>query len=206
MRYLLFSIGVVFIVSCSSEYKYLQRVPVDISCANKIKPTYLSTSWYTTAVDVYGKHISGLLLIKNMPDSSRRIVFTNEAGVTFFDFGFSAEGHFKVHSIISQMDKKPVIETLRKDFELILGLPFRKGKIESWTTKDQLFFGVEQKKETAYFITSKDCASLRIIELGSGRKRKVSIQVIGSYPMPEAFEITHHMFDMKLKLTHLPKE
>jgi hypothetical protein len=65
---------------------------------------------------------------------------------------------------------------------------------------------VKQKKETAYFITSKDCASLRNIELGSRRKRKVSVQVVGSYPSPQGFEITHLLFDMKLKLTYLPKE
>ncbi len=206
MRYLLFSFLLALLVGCASDYKYLQTTSIDSSCADKIKPTYFSTAWYTAAVDVYGTHISGLLLIKNMPDSSIRVVFTNEAGVTFFDFGFLTDGNFKVHSIIDKMDRKPVIQTFRKDFELILGLSFRKGKIESWTGNEQLFFGVKQKKETAYFITSKDCASLRNMELGSKRKRKVSVQVIGSYPSPEGFEITHYLFDMKLKLTHLPKE
>lgn len=206
MRYLLFSLLLVLVVGCASDYKYLQITSINSSCADKIKPINLATGWYSTAVDVTGHHISGLLLIKNMPDSSIRVVFTNEAGVTFFDFGFLADGNFKVYSIIDQMDKKLVVQTLRKDFELILGLPFRKGKIQSWTGNEQFFFGVKQKKETAYFITSKDCASLRTIELGSKRKRKVSVQVIGSYPLPEGFEITHHLFDMKLKLTHLPRE
>ncbi|MEO7988736.1 MAG: hypothetical protein ABI663_04290 [Chryseolinea sp.] len=206
MRYLLFSLLFILVVGCASDYNYLQNTSSNSLCADKIKPVNLTTGWYTTAVDVTGHHISGLLLIKNMSDSSIRVVFTNEAGVTFFDFDFLADGNFKVHSIVDQMDKKLVIQTLRKDFELILGLPFRKEEIQSWTGNEQLFFGVKQKKETAYFITSKDCASLRSIELGSKRKRKVSVQVIGSYPSPEGFEITHHLFDMKLKLTHLPKE
>jgi len=206
MRYLLFSFFSVLLVGCASEYSYLKSASADATCADKIKPIHLNTTWYTTAVDVYDKHISGLLLIKSMPDSSIRVVFTNEAGVTFFDFGFLVDGTFKVHSIVSQLDKKPVIQTLRKDFELILGLPFRTGNIQRWEGNDQIFFGVKQKKETAYFITSKDCASLRNIELGSKRKRKVSVQVLGSYPSPEGFEISHLLFDMKLKLTYLPKE
>lgn len=206
MRYLLFSFFLTLLAGCASDYKYLRTTALDSSCADKIKPTSFLTAWYTASVDVYGNHISGLLLIKNMPDSSIRVVFTNEAGVTFFDFGFLADGSFKVYNVIDKMDRKAVIQTLRKDFELILGVPFRKGKVESWTVNEQLFFGVKQKKETAYFITSKDCASLRNMELGSKRKRKVSVQVIGSYPLPEGFEITHHLFDMKLKLTHLPKE
>lgn len=206
MRYLLFSSFILLMVGCASDYSYLKISSVDPRCVDKIKPTHLDTRWYTTSVDVYNKHISGLLLMKNMPDSSMRVVFTNEAGVTFFDFGFLADGTFKVYSIISQLDKKPVIQTLRKDFELILGLPFRTGKLECWEGNDLVFFGVKEKKETAYFITSKDCASLRHIELGSERKRKVSVQVLGTYPAPEGFEITHLLFDMKLKLTYLPKE
>ncbi|HOX82499.1 MAG TPA: hypothetical protein PLJ60_12455 [Chryseolinea sp.] len=206
MRYLLFSACLVALIGCASDYQFLQKTADDISCADKIKPTHLSTAWYTTSVDVYDKHISGLLLIKNMPDSSVRVVFTNEAGVTFFDFGFLLDGTFKVYSIVSQLKKKAVIQTLRKDFELILGIPFRQGMIERWEGNEQVFFGVKQKKETAYFITSKDCASLRNIELGSMRKRKVSVQVVGSYPSPEGFEITHLLFDMKLKLTYLLKE
>src|SRR6188768_3523231 len=96
MRYLLFSFFAVLVVGCASDYSYLKIVSTDSTCADKIKPTYLSTAWYTAAVDVYDTHISGLLLIKNMPDSSIRVVFTNEAGVTFFDFGFLADDKFKV--------------------------------------------------------------------------------------------------------------
>jgi hypothetical protein len=158
-------------------------------------------------VDVVGRHISGLLLIKNMPDSSYRVVFTNEAGVTFFDFGFAPEGSFKVFSVISQLNKKPVIQTLRKDFALILGLPFRHSSYESYTMNDEFFFGVKQKKETAYFITSKDCASLRRLELGSGRKRKVTVHLNGQqYPTPDKIELVHNTFDMQINLTRFEKD
>src|SRR6188768_2754601 len=102
MRYLLFSFGMILLIGCSSDYKYLQTTTVDTSCTDKIKPAHFSTAWYTTAVDVYGTHISGLLLIKNMPDSSIRVVFTNEAGITFFDFGFLNDRTFKVYSIVDK--------------------------------------------------------------------------------------------------------
>ena len=206
MRFLLFNVSIVLLIGCASDYQYLQHITTDTFCANKIKSTHLSTAWYSTAVDVYDNHISGLLVIKNMPDSTIRVVFTNEAGITFFDFEFSDRGDFIVHFVVHQLDKKYVLQTLRKDFELILGIPFHNGKIESWAGNDQLIFGVKKKKETAYFITSKDCASLRNMEYGSDRKRKVSVLIVGSYPSPEAFEITHHTFDMKLKLKHLPRE
>ena len=39
--------------------------------------------------NVVGNHLSGLLLIKKMPDSSTRMVFSNEMGLGFFDFEFA---------------------------------------------------------------------------------------------------------------------
>ena len=207
MRYLLFSASCVLYWSCASDYRYLEAVETNAACASKLAPDQFNTAWYHASVDVVGKHISGLLLIKNMPDSSYRVVFTNEAGVTFFDFGMTGEEGFRVYSVISQLDKKPVIQTLREDFALILGLPFRRPPFTTYAMNDEVFFGVKQKKEIAYFITSKDCASLRRLELGSARKRKVSVHLKGQqYPSPDKIELVHHTFKMQINLTRFEKE
>src|SRR5688572_18999893 len=118
MRYLLFSISCIFFWNCASDYRYMEAIETNSDCSSKLVPNQFSTGWYHASVDVVGKHISGLLLIKNMPDSSYRIVFTNEAGVTFFDFGFTRERSFKVHNVISQLDKKPVIQTRSEEHTL----------------------------------------------------------------------------------------
>jgi hypothetical protein len=204
---LLFSLALVLALGCASDYKYMQAVEGDVECISKLAPDEFRTSWYHASVDVVGNHISGLLLIKNMPDSSTRVVFTNEAGVTFFDFGFLTKGKFQVFNIIKQLDKGPVIHTLRKDFELILGLPFRNALYKVRTRDDEVFYGVDQKNETAYFITTKDCASLRRLELGSARKRKVMVTIGGNgYPQPDTIELSHNTFDMQIRLTRLHKQ
>jgi len=195
------------LLGCASDYRYLRAIQVDADCVNKIAPRHIQTSWYHAGVDVAGNHISGLLLIKNMPDSSNRVVFTNEAGITFFDFGFSNDGSFVIHSIIRKLNKRPVVRTLRKDFELILALPFGKGSYQSWVEGEEVFLGVKQKNQTAYFIISKDCSSLHRLEWGDARKRKVTVQIIGSgYPAPEKFELIHHTFTMRISLTRFQKE
>ena len=48
-----------------------------------------STTLYRTQIDVVGKHLSGLLFFKKLPDESFRVVFTNEMGLNFFDFHFA---------------------------------------------------------------------------------------------------------------------
>jgi hypothetical protein len=89
----------------------------------------------------------------------------------------------------------------------MLALPFKKGPYLSWTEGDEVFFGVQQKKQTAYFIISKDCGSLHRLEWGDARKRKVTVQLVGlGYPAPEKFELIHHTFAMRISLTRFQKE
>lgn len=197
----------VFLGGCASEYKALVPIETQQACAEKIKPQGLSTSWYHASIDVLDKHLSGLLLVKEMPDNSTRIVFTNEAGATFFDFEFSATGEFKPIHIIKQLDRKPVMNTFRKDFELMLGIPFMNSNLQSWREGDKLYYGVTRDKEVAYFTTNSDCTSLQQLELGSKRKRKVSITLSGDNPMaPDLITIKHYTFTMNIGLRKLHKE
>ena len=201
IRYLLLS-PCALLLHCTSAYRSLKPAAVDAACATKMIPSSIATSWYQASIEVTNKHLSGLVLIKTMPDSSRRIVFTSEAGVTFFDFGFSRPGKFTIYAILKKLNRKPVIKTLRKDFELILGEPFAHGGLQSWKTREEIFYGVVQKKEMAYFITDKDCSSLRRLEWGTKLKRKVSIQITGAgYPWPDTLDITHYAFPLQIRLT-----
>ncbi|MBX2965383.1 MAG: hypothetical protein KF845_04495 [Cyclobacteriaceae bacterium] len=206
MKYFLFSISVVLLSACTSYYKTMQPIAVNTTCSDTIKPPGIASAWFSISVDVMGKHISGLLLIKEMPDQFTRIVFTNEVGVTFFDFEFDRNGKFAVKKIISQLDRKPVLETLRKDFYLLLGFPFQ-DEMQAWQHGDKLYFGVKEQSEQFYFTTSSGCTSLHSAEIGSARKRKVSVTFEGEdMRHPEQVRITHFTFDMTLELKRLNKD
>lgn len=203
MRCLLFSVAFLA-CGCASDYKGLKLVSVNDECLSRIKPGALNTSWYDAGIDVIGKHISGLLLIKEMPDHSKRIVFTNEGGITFFDFGFDVTGNFKVHYVIKQLDKKAVVRLLRDDFALLLGIPFENPVWHSWEMGNERYFGVSEKNEYHYFITDKDCGSLHRLESGSKRKRKLTIEMTGDDAQnPDSITLQHHTFAMKINLKKL---
>ena len=95
MRYLVLSSSLFILFSCSSAYKGLQKTTGDINTVQKFKPA-ITVALYKTEVNVIGNYLSGLLLIKKMPDSSTRMLFSNEMGFKFFDFEFSKDGNFKV--------------------------------------------------------------------------------------------------------------
>jgi hypothetical protein len=202
MRFLLFSL--LLMSSCASEYKQLKAVSADKNCIAKNRPSGLSTSWYTARVDVVGKHLSGLLFVKNMSDHSNRIIFMNEGGVKFFDFEFDSLHHFEVKQVISQFNKKPVLTVLRQDFELLLGIPFQ-GELLSWEKGDELYFGNGHQNSFNYFITPRDCSSILRIESASARKKKVTIRQYGQPLAPDSIRIQHNTFGMSIGLRKLEK-
>jgi hypothetical protein len=202
MHYLLLSSLFLF-AGCSSVYRKMEKVQADPSCLLQFKPVF-TKALYSTKVDVVGKHLSGLLLVKAMPDSSTRLVFSNEMGFKYFDFEFSAAGVFKVYYILPQMDKKAVITTLRKDFELLLmeHLDLEKGFVRK---KDGLFYyGFPQAKGNNYYITDSSCRQLVRLERASARKTVVTA-VMQRYAdgMPDSIGISHAKFNFTIGLKKL---
>jgi hypothetical protein len=136
-----------------------------------------------------------------MPDSSKRVVFTNEVGVTFFDFEFGKDRSFKVHQVIEQMDKKAVINLLRKDFELIIMQGITGAKLKTYGQNGEIFHALPGKKETDYFITDKECGSLLRIEKASKRKKKTEVKLWGPQQQPpDSVHLKHFTFDMQIGL------
>jgi hypothetical protein len=204
MRYLLF-VSIIMIISCRSPYRNLPVAEGRSGCPVKFKPVFKS-ELFNTQVNVVGKHLSGLLLVKTMPDNSLRMVFSNEAGFKYFDFEFTATGEFRVHYVISQMNKKAVLQTLRKDFELVL-MRFSKPEASYVLKKDSLYFyAYPQQKEVDYYITDASCSRLIGIEKASGRKTKVRV-IMENYRngVPDTIGITHNNFNFNIGLKHLER-
>jgi len=190
---------------CRSAYDDLRPTGEQTTCIRKFQPAFRA-DWYTTSVDVYGHHISGLLLFKVMPDSAVRVVFTNEVGVTFFDFEFTKNDDFRVHQINSQLDRKIVINLLRKDFELLMMRRLGNKPLRIFKRQNEYFDALPGKRETDYFITDKDCASLLRIEKASKRKKMVEVKLVETAgSAPDSVSLQHFTFNMHIALKKLPR-
>ncbi len=205
MRYLLLSSFLLFIAGCGSSYKGLQKTGGDASCLEKFRPRF-TTALYTAQVNIVGNYLSGLLVIKAMPDSSLRVVFTSEMGLSLFDFEFTPNGEFKVHHIIKKMDRKAVIKTLRQDFELILMRGLSTEKASVFRNDDRIYYAFPQKKGSNYYITGPDCKELLGIEKASKRKAIV-VAVMKNYAngIPDTIGISHTTFQFNISLKRLER-
>lgn len=205
MRYLLLSSCLWILVGCTSTYKHLQQADGDASCLQKFKPRF-TTTLYTTQVNIVGNYLSGLLLIKTMPDSTTRVVFSSEMGLSIFDFEFTPNGGFRVYHIIKKMNRKAVIKTLRQDFELVFMQQLHKSTPQVFSNDGRIYYAFPQKKGSNYYITDLNCQTMLGIEKASKRKAVVRAILKGyENGVPDSIGITHTNFHFTIGLKRLKR-
>lgn len=193
------------IIGCShSPYQNLQTSTVNSSCLNYFKPNFNSVL-YNAHINVVGKHLSGLLLFKTMPDQTTRVVFSNEMGVKFFDFEYSSSG-FKVLYIISQLDRKAVVKQLKADIGLVIMHDIDISSAKTMENKDQLYFAFFSGKEQTYYLTDTSCTKLIRIENASKNKKKIIINLTDyKGGMADSIYIAHQNFEFNISLKQLDR-
>ncbi|MES2774196.1 MAG: hypothetical protein V4722_08430 [Bacteroidota bacterium] len=203
--YLLLSSCLLLLFACTPMHKQMKPATGDVAGLSKFKPQF-GTALYSTQVDVVGNHLSGLLMIKKMPDSSLRMVFSNEVGFKFFDFEFSPEGKFKVYSVIKQMNKKAVLKTLRKNFELVLMERLDPAAASVYTKDGLLYFVFPQSKGFYYYITNSTGKELVRMERASNKKTVVEA-IMRNYKsgIPDTIGISHNAFNFTIALKRLER-
>jgi hypothetical protein len=209
IRFLIFLSFFFLNISCN-QYRHLKRTLPEANCLEKFKP-YFRREEYKLSVDVVGKHISGLLLIKGMQDSSTRIVFTNEVGLSFFDFGFSRDGGFTVYHIVPQMNKPALIKTLRKDFELIMFRNMDSNKSYNLVDSSTIYHAYPQTHGVNYYITDEQCSRLIKMQRSSDKKPIMEALFYDSLPgeSPDSISIRHLNFKFSIyfkKITPLASQ
>ena len=189
--------------ACSNYYRHMTRTTAGDDCLLALKP-FISRSLYRTSVDVLGHHLSGILLMRKMPDSSIRLVFSNETGLEFFDFGFTAGDSFRVYKVIPQLNKKAVIKTLRKDFELILFRRLTEDRRFVLLDSGNRYYGFPQRKGVNYYITDSSCNRLIRMQRASARKPVMEATItLDPEKTPDSIAIRHLNFAFQIDLKKL---
>lgn len=202
IRYLL-SGSLLLFAGCASQTKHLAALTNISYCLTTAAPAFKS-ELYKASVDVYGNHISGLMFFKTMPDSSQNVVFATETGLTFFNFSWSKSGEFKVQHVIEKLDRKVVINLLRKDLELILIPSTYKSKAKSEPDNTH---SVELRKEKIFFSVSQDCQSLQKAEVKHDNKIKTKVSYFpANKNIPDSVNIEHLNFNMQLALSRIERD
>ena len=201
--YLAINLWFLVLVSCGSNKLTAGFTPTTNSVAT-YNTTYFSNPEndyvYKANIEIYGKSLTGIFIAKKINDTTHRVVFTTEFGNKLIDFEVS-EHDFKVNSIVSELDRKIVINTLRDDFRLLLRKQF--SILEQFENEDVIVYKSNDSKQSDYmFVSKKDNKLVKIIHTSSG-KEKINIRFTSeSGILADTIDIIHHSIKLRISFNH----
>ncbi len=89
---------------------------------------------FRTVMDIREFHLTGFTIIKKSGDTSCRIVFANDIGMTIFDVEFIRE-KFISHYIFSPMQKKALFRIIEADLRAMMFYSFSTADVTTYTDK-----------------------------------------------------------------------
>lgn len=186
-----------------SPYQFLRPSKHSEACLEKFLPGG-GPILYKTNISIKGHDLSGLLIYKKMEDKFR-VLFTNEVGITFFDFEFGPDD-FRVNYCMEKLNRKPVIRQLRKDLGLLIFHEMNFSKATVYEGNNELFFEFNTGKERNFYVTNAGCTDLIRIENASNKKKKAIVNLSGyKSGMPDSVEIVHQNFDFNIYLKQIER-
>ncbi|KQB38819.1 hypothetical protein [Flavobacterium aquidurense] len=193
------------LISCGSVTKNytpkkLEKTSYEVPYFSDSKTDYV----YKTNITVYGNEISGIFIAKKINDTTHRIVFTTEFGNKLMDFELS-DTDFKVNSIVSELDRKILINTLKEDFRLLLKKEYLiQEQFEN--DLDNIYKSKDGKRDNYLFISKKNQKLEKVVH-SSQTKEKFTLTFSSENNIfAEKIEIVHQNIKLKIELNYFKSE
>jgi len=159
---------------------------------------------YKTNISVYGNELSGIFIVKKLDEQTHRVVFTTEFGNKLLDFEIS-ETDFKINSIVDELDRKILINTLKEDFRLLLRKDFKISR-QFENASDDVYESEHNNRYNRIFVSKRDRKLYKIAH-SSKRKEKFSIIFRSENNIfAEHIAIEHQNIKLKIELNYFKNQ
>lgn len=159
---------------------------------------------YKAKIQLYGKNFGGILIIKKLGLNNHRVVFTTEFGSKLFDFQFEGD-LFTKHFVVEDLDKKFIINILRKDFELLVNENAK--LLEVYESKNLKVYKTQAEKGFNFYFLDDESEKLKKIVHTSKSKEKVVIDFISAEKnIADTISIKHKNIKLGIDLEKFKKE
>ncbi|PWN66984.1 hypothetical protein C1631_019925 [Chryseobacterium phosphatilyticum] len=187
---LVYSLVLILVVSCKS-YQLTDVKPVTTS-EKVVENLYFSSMEdyvYKCQMDIYSNHVSGILIIKKLNETTHRVVLTSDFGNKLIDFEIS-DHDFKLNYVLPDLDKKIVINFLKNDFRQLLKRQYPVS--ESFENENMNIYLSKTEHKSYYLFFNKDNKLLKQIIYTKNNKEKIDF----------GFDAKKHIFADSLNLQH----
>ncbi|MEG0848300.1 MAG: hypothetical protein RSD71_00890 [Flavobacterium sp.] len=195
----------IVLVSCGSVTKNytpkkLDKTSYEVPYFSDSKTDYV----YKTNISVYGNELSGIFIAKKINDTTHRIVFTTEFGNKLMDFEIS-ETDFKVNSIVSELDRKILINTLKEDFRLLLKKQYLiQEQFEN--ESNNIYKSADGKRDNYIFVSKKDQKLQKIVHASKTKEKFTLYFNSENNIFAENIQIIHQNIKLKIELNYFKSE
>lgn len=196
MRYLLISICFIFF-GCASFPKKNNFAPIVVT-SNIINPYFANPNQdyiYKANIEVYDNAFGGIFIVKKIGDQHHRIVFTTEMGNKLFDFTFNKDD-FTVNYILDDLNKKILINVLKKDFKVLITEHLIAEK--NYVITDEIIKKTSLDNKTYYYFESPEIT--KIIRANSHKEKVRFLFTDLNDNIAKHIEIIHSNIKLKINL------
>lgn len=156
MKYLLINLTFL-LLACASFPKKNNLKSINGDVPVIVNPYFSDPSMdyiYKAKINFGEKSFGGIFVVKKMGPEHHRVVFTTEMGNKLFDFSF-IENKFRINFILEEMNKKILINLLKKDFFILI---HKNVDILNHFQKigDSIFHEAKIKNNTYFYLTRDD--------------------------------------------------
>ncbi len=196
---LVYSLILVLAVSCKG-YQLTGATPVPAK-EKMVENLYFSSGEdyvYKCQMDIYSNHVSGILIIKKLNESTHRVALTSDFGNKLIDFEVS-DTDFKLHYVLTDLDKKMVINFLKNDFQQLLKRQYPVN--ESFENDHSKIYLSKADPKSYYLFFNKENNLLKQIIYTKNNKEKIDFTFDAKKPIfADSLSLQHKDFKINIKL------
>jgi hypothetical protein len=161
------SAALLVLVACSpvSGYKLVGTFIADTS---RIRPVINSNNslLYKAKIDLYNKHYSGLVVLKQTDQNTSHLIFVTEIGMKMFDFEIR-DGFFKPQYIFEPLNKPKITRLLESDLRLVLLQGLVNKEAQLYRKKERQVYKIANNPRYFYTVDPDSKTVERIIVRGT---------------------------------------
>jgi len=205
------SLLLLLLSGCSASLvNRLQRLPESHSTVNELIPWFQGDHnpiLYKTTIDIYQHHFSGLMVIKQFPEKSHRVLFITEMGIKIFDMEFFSQGDIELHYCLEALNRRSVIRTLKNDIGLMIrNVPEPDKKVKVFADRESKKKIIRQKTGlvACYYFIREDHHNVDAIIQTTGTGKKVNLCFYSAAEnLIDSVKVSHYKIQLDIHLTAL---
>lgn len=198
--YLVISLSLLSLFACKSYQVDGELVSKDVE-KTLVLPYFNETGFeylYSGKIEAYGNSLSGILVVKKISDSQKRVALLSDFGNTLMDFKIK-NGVAEVNYILDDLNKKIIVKKLKKYFELLVNSNYQ---VEAIYKKDGNNIYTSEIQSKRVKLHENASSAIQQVKQVSRLKEKVEIEYFSSSEIADSihFKSNEIPFEMKYYL------